>query len=189
MIPIRIDREAVSVDTTGMRDLGSLLGALEAHWNGRVVVSALLNGWERIDFGNADIRQLPLDLVSDVWIETESVGDAASRIVRNACALAIHAANTASQAGAAFVAGHDGDGYAHFASLCTFVDDLSSAADALRDHPECASGFLDAWRARCVPAIATLVDAGEARDPTLFADHLLYDVAPAFEALGASGSM
>lgn len=190
MITVHIDRELVPFDAPAA-DVGEVLRALSPHTQGRVLATVVLNGWERIDPHDPAGLGLPADLVSELWIETESMPEALGRALRSAGALAIHAASTATRAGEAFQGGRDAEGYLGFSELCGFADSLAGLAGALPQlgaSPAHVSPFLDVWRARCVPALAALVDAGEGKDVTLVADHLLYDVAPAFEALGVSGA-
>ena len=190
MIPVHIDRELVPFELP-VADVGELFAALAPRMRDRVLVSVVLNGWERIDPHDASGTSIPLELVSEVWIETESLAEALGRALRSASALAIHAASTATRAGEAFQGGRDAEGYLGFSELCGFADSLAGLANALpqlgapRAHFD---PFLDVWGVRCVQALAALVTAGEGKDVTLVADHLLYDVAPAFEALGVSGS-
>jgi len=191
MIPIHMDGNPFELDTSRCGDVGELLGAFDAAVEGRVITSIVLNGWERLDAHDEGARSIPIELVSTVWIETETMGDAVRRALRSAGELAFLAATTASRAGEAFQEGRDGEGHLGFGELCRFATDLQSLAETLHGvpaKPAAAQGFVDVWEGRCASALRALVDAGSARDHVLMADHLLYDVAPAFEALGAEGS-
>lgn len=191
MIPVRLDHEAIDLPSAGLADLGGVLRALAPRMAGRVVTSLVLNGWERVDATDAGSCAIPIELVSDVWLETESMAEAVGRAVRSGGALAYVAATTASRAGEAFQEGRDGEGHLGFGELCRFASDLELLAETLRGVAApvpAAQSFVDVWKGRCAGALSLLVSAGEARDKTLMADHLLYDVAPALEALGAQGS-
>lgn len=190
MIPVRLDREAIELRSEEFLDLGGVLRALEPRTRGRVITSVLLNGWERIDASDGGANTIPAELISDVWIETESMDQAVERALRSAGQLAIVAATTASRAGEAFQEGRDGEGHLGFGELCRFASDLELLAETLRGVQgpvPAARSFVEVWRGRCAAALSQLVTAGEADDKTLMADHLLYDVAPALTALGSQG--
>jgi hypothetical protein len=122
--------------------------------------------------------------------DAESLGEAVRRAVANGAELASIAAKVSGRAARAYALGEDAEGHARFGELCGLLEDLSSlarAANASAAGRATAARFLASWQGDCAAAFAELVQAREASDFTLLADHLGAHTRAALEGLAAAG--
>jgi hypothetical protein len=194
MVAVFVDSCQAGQVPRGARTVGDLIAGLELGQRSRVWVSAVVNGWQRIEPGDEKALSLPLELVERIEISTIEIEEAVTRTMETAAELARRAATRSREAGAALERGDDGSGHDAVRALCHACEDLGALARTLADLRPGAAGaiaFVKAWTGPCAQALGAVLRAYEARDHILLADHLLHDLPPALEALGnaASGEM
>lgn len=189
MIDVIVDDRAIEYVPEGARSVGELLQDLVRRLSGRVWISAVLNGWQRIDPTDDSGLSLPLEALSRLEVETVSVSAAVDRALGSVAEAASAAAALSLEAGEAYRRGDDAAGNQALLRLSRLLDDLALLLRALSEveaAPDAAATVLDLWTGRCAAALSNAVRARESGDLLLLADHLLYDLEPAARELCAA---